>query len=227
MAYILGYLYADGSLEDASYLRGKYLRVSSIDRESILKIKHLLNSKHKIVKKKNLSGNQKNCYLLRIGSHVLYNRLIELGLFPNKSLSMKFPDMPEKYLRFFVLGYFDGDGCVMVRKERNKKGAFVLKGLRVVFTCGSIDFLEKLAKRINNAINTKQLKIYNGHRSYMLSYSTDDSVLIFKFIYNISKPIFLKRKFVKFCDYFDLRINRKDKYVCKIIERFNLGRVAK
>ena len=39
MAYVLGFIAADGSLEDASYLRGKYLRICSSDIEIIEKIK--------------------------------------------------------------------------------------------------------------------------------------------------------------------------------------------
>ena len=52
MAYVLGYFYADGSLEDASYLRGKYVRVSSVEKYSILRIKKWLSSEHTIVQQK-------------------------------------------------------------------------------------------------------------------------------------------------------------------------------
>lgn len=36
MAYVLGFMFADGSLEDASYLRGKYVRVSSTDKDRVV-----------------------------------------------------------------------------------------------------------------------------------------------------------------------------------------------
>lgn len=49
MAYVLGYLYADGSLENAHYLRGKYIRVTSIDRKSIDNIRKSLKSEHRII----------------------------------------------------------------------------------------------------------------------------------------------------------------------------------
>lgn len=48
MAYVLGYLYADGSLEDASYLRGKYLRVTSSEEVNIQKIRKCLKSEHTV-----------------------------------------------------------------------------------------------------------------------------------------------------------------------------------
>ncbi len=37
MAYVLGFITADGSLEDASYLRGKYLRICSSDKEILFR----------------------------------------------------------------------------------------------------------------------------------------------------------------------------------------------
>jgi len=228
MAYVLGYIYADGSLEDASYLRGKYLRVSSVEKNNIIKIKNWLDSKHKIVESFFENKNHQNRYLLRIGSHKIFDDLIKLGLFPNKSLTVKFPKIPKKYLCNFVCGYFDGDGCVRVDRKKNKNGEYVLKKLSVIFTSGSKIFLEGLANELNLKIKTKQLKIYNGHRSFMLSYFTEDSVKIFKFLYRDCKEeIFLRRKFDKFFDYFKLRPQRVDKKIKKIIKDFDFGRVVK
>ncbi|MFA7319160.1 MAG: LAGLIDADG family homing endonuclease [Parcubacteria group bacterium] len=219
MAYVLGYLYADGSLEDASYLRGKYVRVSSVDRENILRIKKWLSSEHNIIETEHPNSKRQKQYLLRIGSHVLYDDLTRLGLFPKKSLTIKFPDVPKKYLSSFILGYFDGDGCVLLRKGRNKDDEEIIKGLRVVFTCGSKEFLEALAKKTKNIINTKQEKVYNGCKSFMLAFSTEDSIKIFKFIYGKKGLEFLRRKYVKFCEYFILRPKRSDEEVKKIIKK--------
>lgn len=219
MAYVLGYLYADGSLEDASYLRGKYVRVSSVEKENIEKIKKILDSKHNIVIKKPTTKNRKTGYLLRIGSHILYDDLINLGLYPNKSLTVKFPQIPKKFLNYFVLGYFDGDGCVMIQRAKGKIQKIIIKKLNVVFTCGSKDFLEKLAEQLKEISGTKQLNVYNGHNSFMLSYSTEDSIKIFKFIYNnVGTNVFIKRKFDIFCEYFKLKPQRIDNEIKKILK---------
>ena len=105
MAYVLGYIYADGSLEDASYLRGRYLRISSKDKEILLKIKKVLDSEHKLqirkprqIKYINNIYVSKNLYLLRIGDHELFNDLISLGVTPRKSLSLEFPKIPRVFL---------------------------------------------------------------------------------------------------------------------------------
>jgi hypothetical protein len=214
MAYTLGYIYADGSLEDASYIRGKYIRVSSVEKRNIEKIKEWMNSEHTIIIKKPTSKNGRVGYLLRIGSHALYNDLVKLGLYPNKSLTVKFPSIPKKFLCHFVRGYFDGDGCVRLSME---KGVF--KKLSTVFTSGSKVFLQDLAIQLQSAANTKQLNVYNGHRSYMLSYSTSDSIKLFKFFYGkATTPIFLERKAEVYSQYFQLKPERLDKKVKSVLQ---------
>ena len=63
MAYVLGFIAADGSLEDASYLRGKYLRICSSDINILEKIKAVMNSEHKIItiKPKEFLSRSKKC----------------------------------------------------------------------------------------------------------------------------------------------------------------------
>ncbi|MFA5776950.1 MAG: LAGLIDADG family homing endonuclease [Parcubacteria group bacterium] len=228
MTYILGYFYADGSMEDASYLRGKYIRVSSIDKSTILKIRNWLKSKHTIVKINPPTNNGHKRYLLRIGNHTLYNDLIKLGLYPNKSLTVKFPNIPQKYFNHFVRGYFDGDGCVRICMRKGKRQKLVISKLSTVFTCGSKEFLEKLAKQLNENIKTKNIKVYNGCKSYMLCYSTEDSVKLFKFLYrNLNKNDFLERKFDRFRDYFNKRPQRIDSKVNNILRYLGNGQVVK
>jgi hypothetical protein len=221
MAYVLGYIYADGSLEDASYIRGKYVRITSTEKMTIVKIKKILGSKHKIIEKIPAIKKRKKVYLLRIGSHNLYKDLTDKGLFPNKSLTIRFPDVPKKYLKFFILGYFDGDGCIRIAMEKGKSGNKIIKKLSLVFTCGSKVFLKKLAEKIYEEVNIGIKKVYNGHRSYMLCFSTSDSVELFKFLYKgVNKKLFLKRKFKVFKKYFGLRKCRIDRSV-NIILRYN------
>ena len=219
MAYTLGYIYADGSLEDASYIRGKYLRVSSVERNNIEQIKNWMDSEHTVNLVPPKSKNSKVGYLLRIGSHEIYNDLVKLGLYPNKSLTIKFPQIPKKYLAHFVRGYFDGDGCVRIDMKRGKRQALILNKLCTVFTSGSKEFLLELAVKIRDVIETDLLKVYEGHHSYMLSYTTADSVKIFKWMYGqVSDGVYLKRKAAIYSSYFQLRPERLDRKVKSILQ---------
>lgn len=227
MAYVLGYFYADGSLEDASYLRGKYIRVSSVEKYSILRIKRWLGSEHTIVEQKPTWENGKTRYLLRIGSHKLYDKLILLGLYPNKSLTIEFPDIPKEHLHHFVRGYLDGDGCVYFYRALGKRGKLVTKKLSVIFTSGSKTFLEKLNAVLKGRLGLKQEKIYKGQRAYQLRYGTSDSVKLFTLLYQDALPcMYFARKTKPFLRYFKLHPSRIDQNVASTIRSLN-GHVVK
>jgi hypothetical protein len=222
MAYVLGYLYADGSLEDASYLRGKYVRVTSVEKNIIVKIRKWLSSKHTIVKQKSLWKNGKLRYMLRIGSHKIYDSLVNLGLYPNKSLTIKFPEIPNNFLGDFIRGYLDGDGCVYLYRIKGKNGKLIIKKLSVIFTSGSKIFLEKLNLVLKRKIGVRQIKIYKGQRCFQLRYGTSDSIKVFKLLYGkAQKDFYFKRKLNVFLKYFRLRPVKVDKDIQSILVYLN------
>lgn len=222
MAYLLGYFYADGSMEDASYLRGKYIRVTSVDKSSIEKIRDWLGSEHTVVIRKPDSRYPKSKlrYLLRIGDATLYNDLTRLGLYPNKSLTIKFPTIPKRYLADFVRGYFDGDGCVHLYKTRGKNGQQIVRKLMIIFTSGSLDFVQGLCDALKTQLKLQKTLVNKGTGAYQLRYATHDSIKIFKFLYQKAVPgIYLERKFEIFKYYFSIRDYNADIVTKRIIER--------
>lgn len=229
MAYVLGYIYADGSLEDASYLRGKYLRITSSEESSIIRIKGFLKSEHSVTIREPRWGiffggknyQSKKAYMLRIGSHKIYDSLLKLGLYPNKSLTVKFPIVPKKHLSHFVRGYFDGDGCISLYRASGKYGQQIMKKLSVIFTSGSFSFLETLGLKLADQAGVKHYKVYKGwNRSFQLRYSTLDSIKIFKFLYNQARgDSFLERKFAVFEQYFSLQPRRIDQEITTILKK--------
>ena len=222
MAYVLGYIYADGSLDDSSYMRGKYIQITSTDEDSIQRIKNWLSSEHKINKKRSNFIGGKICFVLRIGSHKIYNDLFRLGLYPNKSLTVNFPKVPRKYLGHFIRGYFDGDGCVHFARSKGKTGKLIIKRVRVIFTSGSKVFLENMNKILMVA-GIEEGKIYSSKRSYQAIYNTKDSMKIFKLIYrDASINSFFMRKFRVFNNYFILQSKVIDITISKIID-FHIG----
>lgn len=193
MAYILGFIVADGSLEDASYLRGKYLRIYNTDYYIINEIKYRLQSDHRIVQS-SPRDNRKVLYMLRIGSHKIFQDLGRLNIHPNKSLNIRVPTVPKKYFSSFLRGYFDGDGCIYIEKKKNN--------LKVIFTSGSKEFLDDLSKLISDYFMIKLHKAFNSHRSYQLKYCQKDSLKIFKHIYkNTENKLYLIRKREKYQDF--------------------------
>lgn len=196
MAYVLGFFAADGCMSKNK--RGAhFIEFQSIDKEIIYKIRDALKSNLKIGEYQSKHKNYSRRYSLQIGSKKIFNDLIKLGMTPNKSLTIKLPTIPEKYFQHFVRGYFDGDGNVFFgffkKSNRKKKSSVFLNR----FTAGSKLFLQNLQTKLNKLIFTNG-SLYRSTDSWQLSYSTNDSKKLFKFMYNnnkIGKLIYLRRKY--------------------------------
>lgn len=231
MAYVLGFLYADGDMVDAISSRTQYIKFSSKDKNILNIIKSLLQSEHPIhslpprkILHRNGVYKSSELFYLRIGSRKMFTDLKKIGLSPNKSKIIKFPNVARKYLSHFIRGYFDGDGCVHIEMAKGKKQKLILKRINVVFTSGSKIFLQELSSSLKKITNFKN-KVYNSDRSYQLRYSTSDSMQLFKFLYkNVLRDAYLKRKFKIFLKYFQLRPSRIDKDIEKIIKNPKMAR---
>ncbi len=196
MAYLLGYLYADGSLTDAPYMRGKYTSVTSTDRIMLERMREWMGSEHTITPlRHDVKYPGKPRYTLRIGSHKIFDDLTRLGLYPNKSLTIPFPNVPSSYLAHFIRGYLDGDGCIYLEMGTGKRGQRILKRLSTIFTSGSRNFLCGLEEVVRARLELQKRKISVSHRSFQLRYSTHDSIILCTFLYRrVPHHLYLERK---------------------------------
>ncbi len=231
MAYVLGYLFADGSMYKSA--RGSYINVTSVDKSTIERIKVLLGSGHTVVerepklihfKHQNKSYKTRAAYSLRIGNRDLYDDLLGLGMYPDKSLTIGFPNIPSGYLSHFVRGYFDGDGCVYLEKAKGLTQKSILKRLSIIFTSGSSEFITGLRENLEKILGISQGKVYYGNRAYRLRYNTRDTIRLFTFMYESSCGLYLNRKFDTFGSYFQLRPGRIDKEIETVLRQ--TGHVA-
>lgn len=179
MAYILGFWFADGCIYG-----GKMFDITIHQKD-----KYILKQ---IAKELEYEGNlydyvDRQACRLNFSCKVIYDDIVKLGGEEHKSLTIKFPNIPEQYLADFIRGYFDGDGCIMY-----------LKGKRVnsAFTCGSRKFLDKL-----HLILKEKAGVQGGSydiNSYSLKFGKKDSLKIGDFMYKNNPELFLLRKFEKF-----------------------------
>lgn len=201
MAYVLGLIFSDGTVEDVrESSRTCYWAISSKDKSLLIQIKQAVSSNHKLyIRKPRIvkfsSGKSYLCaknYILRIGNKVMFRDLLNLGLTPRKSLILKFPEIPIEYFNFFLRGYFDGDGCITLHTPKGQNAQRV----KVIFTSGCKDFLEKLSNKLQILVGTKFKIIYSNGDSYQLSYRKYDSLKILDYMYkNLEKAPFLDRKY--------------------------------
>lgn len=121
-AYILGFIFADGNMNKNMYVSS--IGVADVDEDLIFFIQSelkLTGGIHRKVGKINKgSGNKEQDSIhLNMNSKVFCEHLIRNGVHPKKSLTLMPPTtVPEHLLNSFVLGYFDGDGCVSVAKNK-------------------------------------------------------------------------------------------------------------
>jgi intein-encoded DNA endonuclease-like protein len=180
-AYWLGFLYADAGMD-------KYSMNLSID---IKDINHL----HKF--NEDLNSDMiirfiKNMCILKISNKQFVDNLIKNGCVPKKSLIIRYPNIDKKFNRDFIRGYFDGDGCISIRKSNNKNGTFDISS-------GSINFLNEIKTILIDELNISNNKIYMSKKKKYGSIEwskKDDLIKLFNYLYTNSP--YLDRKKEKF-----------------------------
>lgn len=163
-AYWLGFIYADGSVREISQNCGE-LRISLVTEGK----KHL----EKLAKALNYSGFVSGPYTMKwsykgvartseywsltLCEYNFFKDLVNLGVVPNKTYLVQFPNIPTDLHRHFIRGLFDGDGCIShkVTKYRNKE--YTTASMSIV---GAVPpFLEHVVKTFSLEIGVKQVAV--------------------------------------------------------------------
>lgn len=161
-AYILGFIYADGYVNEKGCLEiGLHPKDVSVlefiktqlESNALIKFKH--NKK---------SYSKEGLMILQVHSKKITNDLGKLGCVQNKTFKITFPTFLEDTLvRHFVRGYFDGDGCIHLCKRNN--GAILNFASNLTFLEGLNKYLsyqlQKDCKRIRKNKNIGYL-IFSG-----------------------------------------------------------------
>lgn len=103
MAWVLGLICTDGNLCS----RTSKVTLTSIDIDLLEKVKSVLGFDGPITR----VNSQSAACRLTICRNSVYNDLLALGLTPAKSLTIKWPQVPRQFMRHFLRGIFEGDGC--------------------------------------------------------------------------------------------------------------------
>lgn len=183
-AYLLGLLYADGHVA----LKNNTINLVSNDIELINLFKNEIGCNKEIYR----NPNHKNAYTFYFCSSQMKSDLIKLGCVTQKSLILKFPSLeqvPLKYIKFFLLGNFDGDGSVTIDKTGKAGWAYFL---------GPLDFCLKI-KSIFEKLEIKTNTIQKNGRIYRIRVTGIKNLRKFRdFIYDNEYSFGLKRKKEKF-----------------------------
>lgn len=153
-AYWLGFLYADGYIQNDSK-RYKYnivITLKSTDKILLEQFKKDLNSNHPI-KDRIITSRIKPSYAcsINISSKKMVQDLINLGCFSNKSKILKPPTLfqvPSEYISHFIRGYFDGDGSVFISNEKHWRHGTITEVIHYRFS-GTPEMMHWIKEHIN------------------------------------------------------------------------------
>ena len=183
MAYILGFWFADG------YMNEKH-NLFSITQHK--KDAYILNYILKELDSNyTLSRHGNDSFDFRIISKEIVKDIKRLGGCERKSLIVKFPKIPKKYLSHFARGLWDGDGSIYYNKQYKRYASS--------FMSGSECFIYSFCKLLNKSIKNFDCKIYKNAKGYLsLAVGINDTVRLFEFIYKNSNHFKLERKYELF-----------------------------
>lgn len=189
-AYMLGFIFADGSINLKNYRLT--IDLASKDMDILIKFSNELYGRNLV---KNYTRNNKNYIKLDVNSKYLITQLLKYNITSNKTLSAKYPQMIAKeYNKHFIRGIIDGDGCIYIPKSNRDSPCVLLIGTR--------DICDNVSEILNKELNLKSYfcKVHDQDISIM----TEIKISNFKqckkmldWLYKDSK-IYLDRKYDKY-----------------------------
>jgi predicted DNA-binding protein YlxM (UPF0122 family) len=201
MAYVLGVICTDGNL-DPGRIREPWrakssstiprISVAQKEPELLEKVLHLMDCDAKLYfRKEKIYGQIKSgaLYQFSITNEKIYDDIVKLGITPNKSLTMQFPDMPKEYFRHFIRGCWDGDGTVYIEKSS--------KRICASFVSGSLGFVESMIQHLADAgFHDRTIHRHNHSNSYYFRFTGLQVQMLYDYLYdNVPETEYLKRKF--------------------------------
>ena len=208
MAYVLGYIWADGCIQ--ANRSGKVYALRFLCTESDTQLlrdvasalgyagplrtveSHVWVAKHG--RNPGRTYASKPTVQFSINSRHLAETLVHKhGLAPRKSsLNLPFPNVPEQYLSSFARGNFDGDGCVTHRIRKRKNGAPSHTGC--VYWLGTPLWVIGLAERVAKIGLSKPSYEPQGDNLLRASWHNKSDIMTIREWLYASATLWLSRK---------------------------------
>ncbi len=184
MFYVIGLLYSDGYLVKPK--RGKkYVAIKLIDKDILTDINVRMGNNSE-PKKVGVTSAGNKLYKISFINSKLIEDLERIGLHQRKTFTIKFPQIPNEYVKDFIRGYFDGDGCIHISKRKNRVNSYV-KSFSIL---GTNDVLNGISKNLPcKSYVSKYKKIFR-----LTVNKGDDIQMIYDYLYAGDNLLFLNRK---------------------------------
>ena len=188
MAYLLGFLASDGTI-DKKNNRIK-IGLYSVDKDFLIKIKKELGYEGDILDYQTSNGF--NVSELTFTSQQIKKDLAKYNIVPNKTFTYTFPEsLNKKYWIDFIRGYFDGDGSVSTAGPHAIRWQICAANKQVLEKIIDFFYEEYSIEKVSILVQMKE------HPLYYFQYSTTATKKIFSILYK-ENCLKLPRKYFKF-----------------------------
>lgn len=181
-AYWLGFFAADGCVYESSKSLYFQINLSLDDIDHLRKLKEFLNTTYEVTQKNRVCT-------LQFSSKRFCENLIANSITPRKTKTYKMPTLRKDLVRHFIRGYFDGDGCISYKEDRNEFSFQLITA--------SKDFLEQTKKLLpfKTNITIHGDKKYPNSKYYYLRIGNKNEIeKAFDYLYK-DATIYLERKY--------------------------------
>lgn len=206
-AYFLGLIVADGSIGKSFYTTR--IELKKEDSYILEKLSNIIYKENKVKLSKN-----KKYSTLKIGSKKIFNDLARLNIHPKKSFNAD-PNLSafnDELMKSFILGVFDGDGSIYLRKWKGKEKIFKSLQCKIMLSPEMFASFEKYVKeKLDIRINKEKVFSKVDPNNYICAFNIDrkkDALSFFKWLYE-KEPIFLTRKKEIFLNYDEISNQRQ------------------
>jgi AraC-like DNA-binding protein len=205
-AWVLGLLLSDGSLHKSK--SQFFCSLGSKDLDILHKVASAmqLNLAAIYVPKMDINSKRAPYYVLTISNLVILADMTKLGMHTRKASSVEFPIMKDQYVRHFMRGYIDGDGCFGMTQQRfsvsSKSQSMMMKFAECLYRLADVGIARKRSskKAINSPCDDKLVSVYRRRMKTGIIYCIEVSGKtqlrkLCSFLYsNVSNDILMQRK---------------------------------
>ena len=151
-AWIVGLMASDGNLSKVGYA----MSLTSNDVDLLESVRGILGLDNRLGRVRGGWGHA--CYRLQWRDRVFHTWLTDIGLTPRKSLTLGPLAVPDEYFADFFRGCIDGDGTILVYKDRQhtaRNARYVYQRLYVSLVSASRPFVTWVQGTIERLIGVR------------------------------------------------------------------------
>lgn len=223
-AYFLGWIYTDGCIRKDS--KKVILSIQEKDVDILYKMARLISPdlqlRYSISEKED--SNRQNQYRLILCRSKIYDDLIKLGVYPNKSETLRFPSKTQVencYMNSFLRGCMDGDGNIYINNNHRS----------ICFSC-RLTCSKSFANSLKDFLKLKNIRVCISKKvntNKVVDVIPSGNLEVLKFLYLIynNANLYLNRKYDKFIEILNKYLNSKSKINFKTIDLFRSTNMIK